>query len=98
MASGAVLSDRSQTRRAEFTARRDARLGAAFSRAERSGRRLATGARLAAVAAVILWLLYQTPGWSAAYYAGLAFGFAVLGYIQLWLSERGADGRFAIGG
>lgn len=83
--------------RGEFVARRAARLGVAFAREERRGRRLATGVRLIAVAAIILWLLYQTPGWSAAYYTGLTFGFAVLGYLQLWLSERGADGRLTIG-
>jgi len=68
--------------------RRRARLAVAFAREERRGRRLATGVRLAAVAAIVVWLLYQNPSRSVAYHVGLAFGFAVIGYVQLWLSER----------
>jgi len=83
--------------RQDFAARRSERLSLAFAREERRGRRLATGVRLAAAAAIILWLLYQTPGPSAFYYVGLTFGFAVLGYIQLWLSERGQGGRLITG-
>jgi adenylate cyclase len=69
--------------------RRRARLAQAFAREERRGRRLATGLRLAAVVAIVVWVLYQNPSRSAAYHVGLAFGFAALGYAQLWLSEHG---------
>jgi adenylate cyclase len=89
MAFSGGLPTKRAGRKQSLVTRRRARLAIAFAREERRGRRLATGLRLGAVAAIILWVLYQNPSWSASYHVGLAFAFAVIGYAQLWFSERG---------
>jgi adenylate cyclase len=83
--------------REDLAARRSVRVATAFANEERRGRRLATGVRFAASAAIVVWVLYQNPSASGGYFAALAACFAVLGYIQLWLSERGIRGPLAIG-
>lgn len=83
------IPTRRSGREHSLATRRQARLAQAFAREERRGRRLATGLRLGALATIVLWVLYQNPSWTAAYHVGLALAFAVTGYVQLWLSERG---------
>ena len=63
---------------------------AAFAREERRGLMVAAGARSAAVAVIIAWLLASNPeqGRALAWVAATAAVFLVTGLAQLWLYRR----------
>lgn len=73
--------------------RRAARLRLAFTREQLGGLRVATYARLVALAVIAAWLVVAQPEISVVYYLGVVALFAVLTFIQLAASARGRHSR-----
>ena len=89
------LGGRRQADRATSTLaeRRTARLRLTFAREQLGGLRVATYARLMALAVIALWLVAAQHEISVVYYLGVVALFAVLTFVQLAASARGGQGR-----
>ena len=78
----------SEPRSSTLAERRSARLRLAFAREQLGGLRLATYARLVALAVIALWLIAAQREVSVIYYLGVVAIFATLAFIQLAVSAR----------
>jgi adenylate cyclase len=74
--------------------RRTARLRLAFAREQLGGLRVATYARLAALAVIAAWLVAAQHEISVVYYLGVVALFVVLTFVQLAASARGQSRQY----
>ena len=68
--------------------RQRTRLASAFQKAEASGLRLATTGRLGALAIIAVWLGLTGNIPVDLYYHAIIGVFALLGFLQIWVSRR----------
>jgi adenylate cyclase len=76
--------------------RQRARLASAFQKAEASGLRLATTGRVGALAIIAVWLAFTGSVPVDLYYHAIIGVFALLGFLQLWVSRRDPRWRWLL--